>query len=57
MTETNPDLRKALRDIDARFLEHKRTLIELSRIPGVSADGFPASEVRRSAEAFAALLK
>jgi cysteinylglycine-S-conjugate dipeptidase len=57
MTETTADPRKALRDIDARFDEHKRTLIELSRIPGVSADGFPASEVRRSAEAFASLLK
>jgi acetylornithine deacetylase/succinyl-diaminopimelate desuccinylase-like protein len=47
----------ALRAVDAQFDEMKATLAELARIPGVSAPGFPAEEVRRSAEAFADLLR
>jgi acetylornithine deacetylase/succinyl-diaminopimelate desuccinylase-like protein len=47
----------ALRAIDAQFPEMKRTLLDLARIPGVSAPGFPSEEVRRSAEAFADLLR
>jgi acetylornithine deacetylase/succinyl-diaminopimelate desuccinylase-like protein len=47
----------ALRVVDARFDEMKETLAGLARIPSVSAPGFPAGEVRRSAEAFAALLR
>ncbi len=46
----------ALRAIDEQFGEMKQTLAELARIPGVSAPGFPATEVRRSAAAFADLL-
>ena len=57
MTSTSIDPRAALRDIDARFEEHKRTLVDLSRIPSVSAEGFPPAEVRRSADAFAELLR
>ena len=40
-----------------QFDEMKETLLDLARIPGVSADGFPPEEVRRSAEAFADLLR
>jgi acetylornithine deacetylase/succinyl-diaminopimelate desuccinylase-like protein len=47
----------ALRGVDARFQEWKGVLADLARIPSVSADGFPGHEVRRSAEAFAALLR
>lgn len=48
---------RALRYVDQHFADFKRTLVELSRIPGVSADGFPREEVRRSAEAMAAVLR
>jgi acetylornithine deacetylase/succinyl-diaminopimelate desuccinylase-like protein len=47
----------ALRVLDEQFDEMKRTLADLVRIPGVSAPGFPAEEVRRSARAFADLLR
>ena len=47
----------ALRAIDARFDEFTKTLAELVRIPSVSAVGFPPQEVRRSAEAMAAVLR
>src|SRR4029079_6200259 len=46
----------ALRAIDAQFADTKQTLVDVARIPGVSAAGFPANEVRRSAQAFADLL-
>ena len=49
--------RRALRYVDQHFADFKRTLVELSRIPGVSADGFPREEVRRSAEGMAAVLR
>ena len=50
-------VKAALRAVDDQFEEMKRTLLELVRIPGVSASGFPADEVRRSAQAFADLLR
>jgi acetylornithine deacetylase/succinyl-diaminopimelate desuccinylase-like protein len=42
---------KAARYIDEHFDDFQKTLIELSRIPSVSAEPFPKEEVRRSAEA------
>jgi acetylornithine deacetylase/succinyl-diaminopimelate desuccinylase-like protein len=50
-------LTAALRAVDAQFAEMKQTLLDLARIPGVSAAGFPPGEVRRSAQAFADLLR
>ena len=50
-------VKAALRAADDHFDEMKRTLADLVRIPGVSAAGFPAEEVRRSADAFALLLR
>ena len=47
----------ALRQVDRQWPEMKRRLVELARIPSVSAPGFPPREVRRSAAAFAALLR
>jgi acetylornithine deacetylase/succinyl-diaminopimelate desuccinylase-like protein len=43
--------------VDQGFEHAKRTLLDLARIPGVSAPGFPAEEVRRSALAFADVLR
>jgi len=57
MSPSTAALDAALRAVDAQFDEFKQTLIDLSRIPGVSAEGFPPEEVRRSAEAFAGLLR
>ncbi|MED5263318.1 MAG: M20/M25/M40 family metallo-hydrolase [Myxococcota bacterium] len=45
-----------LRAIDSGFERTLDELIELSRIPGVSAAGFDARQVERSAEAVASLL-
>jgi cysteinylglycine-S-conjugate dipeptidase len=55
-TKATGELRAALRAIDESFAEFKDVLVQLARIPSVSASGFPAAEVRRSAEAFAELL-
>jgi cysteinylglycine-S-conjugate dipeptidase len=46
-----------LRRVDDQFDAYKRTLAVLARIPSVSADGFPGEPVRRSAHAFAGLLR
>jgi acetylornithine deacetylase/succinyl-diaminopimelate desuccinylase-like protein len=47
----------ALRAVDDHFEEMKGVLADLTRIPGVSAPGFPPEEVQRSARAFADLLR
>lgn len=47
----------ALSYVDSHFEDFKRTLIRLSRIPSVSAQGFPESEVQRSAEAVGDVLR
>ena len=47
----------ALGHFEARRREFVQTLTQLSRIPSVSADGFPPSEVARSAEATADALR
>jgi acetylornithine deacetylase/succinyl-diaminopimelate desuccinylase-like protein len=43
--------------VDQTFEEYTALLGALVRIPSVSADGFPAAEVRRSAAAFADVLR
>ncbi|MBI1816579.1 MAG: M20/M25/M40 family metallo-hydrolase [Deltaproteobacteria bacterium] len=53
---SGPHLAKVLARIDAELPRHRATLESLIRIPSVSATGFPAREVERSAEAVAASL-
>jgi acetylornithine deacetylase/succinyl-diaminopimelate desuccinylase-like protein len=47
----------ALDHADSHVGDAKARLVDLVRIPSVSADGFPPAEVRRSAEATAAVLR
>jgi acetylornithine deacetylase/succinyl-diaminopimelate desuccinylase-like protein len=53
----NGAVRAALGALEDGFGEMKRTLLDLARIPSVSAPGFPKDEVLRSARAFAELLE
>jgi acetylornithine deacetylase/succinyl-diaminopimelate desuccinylase-like protein len=57
MSGSNGARRAALRGVSDQFEEFKGILVDLARIPSVSAPGFPGGEVRRSAEAFADLLR
>jgi acetylornithine deacetylase/succinyl-diaminopimelate desuccinylase-like protein len=57
MALANDGVKGALGYLDAHYDDFKRTLVELSRIPSISAKGFPEAEVRRSAEATAAALR
>jgi acetylornithine deacetylase/succinyl-diaminopimelate desuccinylase-like protein len=50
-------VREALAQLDADVGEFQNDLIELSRIGGVSAPGFPPEVVRRSAEATADVMR
>ena len=57
MADANGPVKDALRYLDQHFDEFKATLVALSKIPSISADGFPPEEVRRSAEATADYLE
>jgi acetylornithine deacetylase/succinyl-diaminopimelate desuccinylase-like protein len=57
MTDANGSVKDALKYLDQHFEEFKATLIALSKIPSISADGFPPEEVRRSAEATADVMR
>ncbi len=57
MAESNGNVKSALKYLDKNFDGFKRTLVDLSRIPSISAEGFPAEEVRRSAEGMAGVLR
>jgi cysteinylglycine-S-conjugate dipeptidase len=56
MTESNT-VKAAIQYLDAHVPDFQRTLIDLSRIPGVSADGYPPEELRRSAQGVADALR
>ena len=57
MSAGNGDVAAALQYLDGHVADFKDTLVQMSRIPSVSADGFPPEEVRRSADAVAAALR
>ena len=57
MSETNGHLAAALSYLDAHTPDFLATLKSLSRIPSVSAAGYPKDEVERSAEAVADVLR
>src|SRR5436190_5760085 len=56
MTQGSP-LNEALAHLDSNFEGFKKTLIELSKIPSISAAPFPAEEVQKSAAAIADALR
>src|SRR5262245_65248628 len=47
----------ALAYLDSHYEQFKAELVELSKIPSISASGFAPAEVRRSAEATAAVMR
>ena len=53
MATTAGIVRELLGELDARLDHWKQTLVEMCRIPTMSASGFPPKEVRRSARAVA----
>jgi len=57
MTHPSGSVKAALDHLDAHLADFQRTLVELSRIPSVSAEGYPPEDVRRSAEGVAEALR
>jgi acetylornithine deacetylase/succinyl-diaminopimelate desuccinylase-like protein len=57
MAQSNGNVKAALDHLEGHFDDFKTTLVELSRIPSVSAEGFAPAEVRRSADAVAAAMR
>ena len=53
MANANGSVKGALDYLERHFDDFQKTLVDLSRVPSVSAQGFPPSEVRRSADAVA----
>jgi acetylornithine deacetylase/succinyl-diaminopimelate desuccinylase-like protein len=52
-----PDVKAALAYLDAHLADFQAQLVELSRIPGVSAEPAPSPSLRRSAEATAEVMR
>jgi len=57
MNHANGGVKAALGYLAVHYEEFKAQLVDLSKIPGVSADGYPPAQLRRSAEAVAEVLR
>jgi acetylornithine deacetylase/succinyl-diaminopimelate desuccinylase-like protein len=57
MTSSNTSVQSALAYLDEHTADFLKTLVTMSRIPSVSANGYPPAEVRRSAVAVADALR
>ncbi len=57
MTQANGSVKAALDYLGGHYEEFKSQLVELSKIPGVSADGYPPAQLVRSAQAVADVLR
>lgn len=57
MASSNGIVKDALAYLGTHYDDFKSQLVELSKIPSISASGFPPAEVRRSAEATARVMK
>ena len=50
MNDSRNGVSVALRAVESQLDEFQKILVDLARIPSVSAEGFPPLEVRRSAD-------
>jgi acetylornithine deacetylase/succinyl-diaminopimelate desuccinylase-like protein len=57
MVQADGNLQAALDYVDKHVDDFKKTLVSMTRIPSVSAGGFPPQDVRRSADAVAQALR
>jgi cysteinylglycine-S-conjugate dipeptidase len=57
MPQANGSVKSALDYLDAHLSDFQAQLVRLSRIPGVSAEPAPSENLRRSAEATAAVMR
>jgi acetylornithine deacetylase/succinyl-diaminopimelate desuccinylase-like protein len=57
MAQSNGNVKSVVSFVEKSFQEFKADLEQLSRIPSISAAGFPPEEVRRSAQATAEVMR
>ncbi len=57
MTQANGSVKSALDYLGGHYEDFEAQLVELSKIPGVSAEGYPPAELKRSAAAVAHVLR
>ncbi len=57
MTDASSPVHQALEHLESNFEDFKKTLIELSKIPSISAHPFPPAAVQKSAAAIADALR
>ena len=57
MSQSNGSVKSVVSYVEQNFKEFRSDLEALSRIPSISAQGFPPEEVRRSAQATAEVMR